>query len=153
MFDKFKKGWEVVVLDKAPQPGQRINCNNPEKVKIVAPDPEPDLATKPPDIVGYCFGFACIDKHVDNCLEEINSETFGLVKMCQVCGKTAKLCKVKRTAEARWIQTRNILDYYKLGSFRWLCRSPYDLSVLWTKYEFAGFLKLSVDKGKKKVRK
>jgi hypothetical protein len=151
MFWKKKEEDEVIVLDKPLQPGQIVGCNNPETVKIIAPDPEPDLSTKPQDIIGYCFGFACANKHVDNLLEEINSKTFGIVKMCQICGKISKLCKVKRTAEAQW---REEYNPYRISNnvqkFEWIQCYFHGLSILWTQREFAGFLKLSVDKGKKR---
>lgn len=146
-----KKQDEVIVLDKPLQLDQIIGCDNPETVKIIAPDPEPDLSTKPKDIIGYCFGFACADKHVANLLEEINTKTFGIVKMCQVCGKTSKLCKVKRTAEAQWGEEYNSYRISnKVKKFEWIQCYSRGLSILWTKYDFAGFLKLSVDKGKKR---
>ena len=84
------------------KPGEIIPCDDPKKVVIVPKDPEPDLSTKPKDVVGYCFGYACPKKHVFGTFETISIDGFKERRVCQKCGGVGKPATVKRTAEARW---------------------------------------------------
>jgi len=145
-----RKEPEVIVLPDAPWPGTIIPCNDPENVviKVDPPkDPEPDLATKPKDIVGYCFGYACPKKHVNSTFENITVDGYKERRACQTCGAVAKPAVVKRIAEARWI------DYHKFSlwgtrepSWGWANRcsehgpSSWLGEPSWTRYEFVRYL-------------
>lgn len=65
-------------------------------------DPEPDLSTKPDDVVGYCFGYACPEKHVFGFFDSITLEGYNVRKPCQTCGGIGAPAVVRRIAEARW---------------------------------------------------
>ncbi len=135
------------------RPGQVIQCDDPKEVVIVPEDPEPDLSTKPRDVVGYCFGFVCPKKHVFGTFENISIDGFKERKVCQTCGGVGKPATVKRTAEAQWGDTtyrgRPDIDgepkwewfnaYWK-GMGRLYSAWAGDAELIWTKYEFVHYL-------------
>ena len=83
--------------------GEIVPCDDPQNVIIVPPkEPEPDLSSKPKDIVGYCFGYVCPKKHVGETFDNLSVDGFGQRRACQTCGAVAKPATVRRTAEARW---------------------------------------------------
>jgi hypothetical protein len=83
--------------------GKIIEVNNQKDLEVVTPaDPEPNLSTKPKDIVGYCFGYVCPKKHVNSTFENITIDGFKERRVCQKCGEVAKPATVKRIAEAQW---------------------------------------------------
>ena len=132
-------------------PGQVIPCDNPEKVVIIPKDPEPDLSTKPKDVVGYCFGYVCPKKHVHAAFESIATDGYKERRVCQECGGVAKPAVIKRIAEAMWGNRaqRGGWDRDPKADWGWynchvsslgLCLwAPLD-GTLWTKYEFVHYL-------------
>lgn len=147
MFGRKSKSKEIIELDKPLVAGQIIPCNDPGNLEIVVKDQEPDLSTKPKDKIGYCFGYACADRHVGFFLDSITATDAEVIKACQTCGKNAKLCSVKKTAEAQWYRwvdidpgTKRLPDewfwthrvYYPYGSIA---------GINWTKHEFNGFIR------------
>lgn len=63
---------------------------------------EPDYSTKPADIIGYCFGYACPSGHVHNTFDKLDMNDLHLWHVCQQCGEVSRVCTVKRIAEAQW---------------------------------------------------
>lgn len=92
-------------------------------------DPEPDLSTKPKDLVGYCFGYVCPKKHVNSTFENISVDGYKERRACQTCGGVAKPAVVQRTAEARWLDLgdRFAAIYHP---------QPYEPSWGWTLYRW-----------------
>jgi len=140
MFWKNKKE-EVIVLDTYPKPGTCIPCDNPETVKIIAPDPEPDLDTKPEDVIAYSFGYACPQKHIGQYVDSIAEKDIKSIKVCQICGKIARLCTVKKTAESRWRVYRGCSDGIPRGGWECIFNHPY-----YSKHEFANWVKITLSK-------
>lgn len=109
--------------------------------------PAPDLATKPADIVGYCFGFACPEGHVENTFETVTVDGYQERKVCQTCGQVSRPATVKRTSESEWVPG---FKSDCLGRpYRWdhsnmgWSNSGHYYDVLhrqWTSYEFIRFL-------------
>lgn len=127
-------------------PGEIISCDNPETAIIIPPpDPEPNLSTKPKDVVGYCFGFACPKKHVDQPFESISIDGYRERRICQTCGEVSKPAAVKRIAEARWVDRHKFL--LSFGP-EWVWRhnhlvsgfSPANLTPQWSRHEFVHYL-------------
>lgn len=132
-WSKEEKPVEVSVKITA-SPGTIIAVEgDPAKAVVIAEkpkDPEPDLSTKPEDIVGYCFGFACPKKHVQEFFEAITLDRYSERRPCSKCGDIAKPCVVKKIAEAVWHDRssswhpRNNPDwgwsqYYARGDAHW----------------------------------
>jgi hypothetical protein len=127
-----------------------------EKVGIVVPkDPEPDLSTKPADVVGYCFGFVCPKKHVSKPFESITTDSFKERRVCQICGGVAKPATVKRTAEPRWSNCARPRVYGLSPEPDWRWNNAYwsgigstystssnDKNMIWTKHEFVQYLEI-----------
>ena len=112
-------------------------------------DPEPDLSTKPKDIVGYCFGYVCPKKHVGSTFENITIDGYKERRACQTCGAVAKPAVVKRTAEARWEASRGIFSWwqnYRAPAGRY---SPASLFTQYTRYEFVHYLDTPTRRKKK----
>lgn len=128
---------------------EMIPCDRPEEAIILPQDPEPDLATKPEDIVGYCFGYACPKKHTFGYFDSITLDGYKSRKPCQECGGISKPAVIKRTAEAQWGNTAypSRFDFYPKPEWRWY--NSYALGfgksrgwgdTLWTSYEFVHYL-------------
>ena|ERR1700761_928759 len=150
-WNKKKDFIDPIPLDKAIK-------DFPEQVQILPTekpkDPEPDLSTKPKDIIGYCFGFVCSKKHVNNTFESITVDGYKERKVCQTCGAITKPATVKRTSEAMWVDT-NVIDFWSGHSgpkYGWSQTGPNRYpwkETWWTKLELVRFL----DSPKKTVRK
>lgn len=131
------------------KPGEIIPCDDPKEVVIVPKDPEPDLFTKPKDVVGYCFGYVCPKKHVGEKFDNITVDSYKERRVCQTCGSVSKPAVVKRTAEARWgdVAYRGFV-YDKQAEWGWYnsctdsgrlgCWAP--MNAYWTKHEFVHYL-------------
>jgi hypothetical protein len=117
------------------------------------PDPEPDLATKPKDIVGYCFGYACPKKHLFSTFESVTVDGYKERRACQQCGAVAKPAVVKRTAEPQWGNRAHIAIYDRNPKPNWGWFNAFwqgagslysgwvnDPDLIWTKYEFVHYL-------------
>lgn len=143
---KWKDELEVIVLSEEPKPGQLIPCKNPATavIKVEPPkDPEPDLSTKPKDIVGFCFGYVCPKKHVNSTFENITVDGYKERRACQTCGGVAKPAMVRRTAEASWINKAmpdpcNALPEPDWEWRQYLLRTSFQ--TLWTRHEFVHYL-------------
>lgn len=129
------------------QDGIRVDVNidikqDTKLVPVEEPkEPEPDMATKPADIVGYCFGFACPNGHVDHFFESITVDRFGERRVCDQCGYVSEPATIKRTAVAMW--RANIVPYsfpLVYERHKWHQFSAYDASIAWNKFEFLKFL-------------
>lgn len=139
------------------RPGEIIPCDDPQKVVIVPPkDPDPDLATKPKDLIGYCFGYACPNKHIAATFESITIDGFDERRPCQECGELAKPAVIKRTAEPLWGDVTNYQLTWRTSYLKpkwgWY-NSSWDYlgrrmtiviinsdKIYWTRYEFVRFL-------------
>jgi hypothetical protein len=144
---EFEEEPEVLVGN----PEDMLPCNN-QQTAIITPhsDPEPDLSTKPKDIVGYCFGFACGNGHIENTFDSITLDRYSERKMCQKCGGISKPSVVKRVAEANWGDKsypsfpNNCHPEPKWGWYNHYARGFGKTAgfgeILWTKYEFVHFL-------------
>lgn len=131
------------------KPGTSIPATDPQHALVFMPsDPEPDLATKPEDAVGYCFGYACPEGHVGKTLDCVVGPADSRM-ICQTCGKVSKLAVVRRTAEYRWRKAMRRYELFGPPSFEWgwfnswltgcgLAQGIGDL--IWTKYEVVRFL-------------
>ena len=129
-------------------PGEIIPCDDQKAVEIIKPkDPEPDLATKPKDVVGYCFGYVCPKKHVSGTFETITLDGYNERRVCGTCGGVSQPSIVKKVAEAKWIDysrsrrapsTPNWgwAQYYVKGSGP----SSWIGDPMWTRYEFVHYL-------------
>lgn len=118
-----------------------------ETKKIVSRFPPPDLSTKPPDKVGYCFGFVCANKHVSHPFDKATVDDFKERRACQTCGGVAKPATVRRISEARWVDNGffsiskgNIPNwgwshYYTQPGSDYMPRM-----IKWTYYEFLAYL-------------
>ena len=83
--------------------GEIVPCADPQNVIIVPPkEPEPDLSTKPKDIVGYCFGYVCPKKHVGGKFEEITVDGYKERRLCQECGAVSRPAIIKQSASPIW---------------------------------------------------
>lgn len=127
------------------KPGQVITVDDPKEVVIAPKDPEPDLSTKPKDVVGYCFGYVCPKKHVQQPFESITLDGYKERRACQTCGGVSKPATVRRTAEPRWEDTSivNIFERNPNPSWGWTTWQPRDWpwsQTWWTKYEFVHYL-------------
>ena len=142
---------EIIVYEK---PGQIAPCDDPQKVIIIPKDPEPDLSTKPKDVVGYCFGFVCPKKHVFGTFETISIDGFKERRVCQTCGGIGKPATVKRTSESQWGSFERYEPFAGLvnkGKWGWFnahwkgmgkLYSAWagDKDIYWTKHEFVHYL-------------
>jgi hypothetical protein len=109
--------------------------------------PAPDLATKPADIVGYCFGYVCPEKHVNDKFDSITVDGYHERRVCQTCGAIARPATVKKIAEATWETFRQTYSTGKTESTPyWMQHYPYSLfgrgggETRWNKFEFVKFL-------------
>jgi hypothetical protein len=109
--------------------------------------PEPDIATKPKDIVGYCFGFACPEHHVQNTFDSITVDKYGEQRVCQTCGGISTPAIVKRISEAMWIDTnplkvmgRTYSEIEYKPDWGWNQHHYLSMDEIWTNYEFVRFL-------------
>lgn len=111
-----------------------------KETPIVLPHPEPDMTTKPKDIVGYCFAFVCPKHHINRQLDSITINDSDIREVCSECGEVTKLATIKRSAEAQWVVSPNFYDTryhwrqvsYTLGKFY----------THWNKLEFIKFIDL-----------
>lgn len=135
---EIKQFGEELVKSASPEtPVGRIVPVTPE------PKPEPDLSTKSDDIVGYCFGFACPKKHVQNTFESVTVDGYKERRACNICGAVAKPCVVKRIAEATWMDCQRpgmMLYGSYTPAYRWNQFSTYDGITLWNRFEFFHYL-------------
>jgi len=140
-------------------PDDAIPCDDPTTAVIVSPpDPEPDFATKPEDVVGYCFGYVCPKKHVNSTFDNITVDGYKERRACQTCGGIAKPSVVKRTAEAQWgdcwypsYALKAKPDWRWYNSFiSGFGKSQGLGDILWTKYQFVHYL--DTPKPRKKKR-
>jgi hypothetical protein len=113
-----------------------------------APPPEPNLNTKPEDIISYCFGFVCPEKHIQEMFEAISVDGFKQRRACKKCGKLSEPCIVRQIAEARWeclnldtiIMFRMQNLYAPPAKWGW-DQSGYGSVVYgWNKFEFVSYL-------------
>ena len=131
-------------------PGESIPCDDPKTAVVTPPkepDPEPDLSTKPPDKVGYCFGYACPEGHITAPFEKISTEGFKERRACRVCGEVAKPATIRRIAEAKWVDYSTMRGSWGLPpSWGWAQHlSSFGYSTwmgdpLWSRYEFIHYL-------------
>lgn len=128
---------------KTPDPETELGgiIYRAEKTPEKPPAPEPDLSTKPKDIVGYCFGFACPKKHVQFTFESITVDDFKRRQACDTCGAVAKPAVVKRIAPPEWVASGKGMwrQYYLLnmgGSLAWEDKTK----PRWSVYEFFHYL-------------
>ena len=134
------------IIQSTGKPGEIIPCNNPLTAIILPPpDPEPNLSTKPADIVGYCFGYVCPKRHVGETFESITVDGYKERRACNTCGAVAKPAVVKQTSEARWIDTNQYLscfgpDWEWRHNFLVPGFSPANMMINWTSYEFVHYL-------------
>jgi hypothetical protein len=144
-----------ISLDEAIRSGEAQLLSVPEKpADHEVACQEPNLSTKPKDIIGYHFGFVCPKKHVNTTFESITAEGYSERRVCQTCGAITKPATVKRTAEAQWENRDHSYRWGLLPSPKWSWSHYYNLSngylsTRWTKHEFVRFL----DSPKKTVRK
>jgi len=150
---KTKPG-EPEVIVSTGKLGEIIPCDAPKNVVVVPPkDPEPDLSTKPKDIVGYCFGYVCPKKHVGKTFESVTVDGYGERRACQECGGVGKPAVVKRIAEPQWGNTAHpdLLDPNPKPRWGWyncywkylgwlLSKWANDEGMYWTRYEFVHYL-------------
>lgn len=123
------------------KPGEIVPCDDPQNVVIVPPkDPEPDLSTKPKDIVGYCFGYVCPKKHVNSTFENITVDGYKERRACQTCGAVAKPAVIRRVAEGLWQDWGSYDFFAKKHVSNWGWRQWYSRNYLWTKSEFVHYL-------------
>jgi hypothetical protein len=117
----------------------------------ITPDPEPNLSTKPADIVGYCFGYVCPKKHVGEKFEAISVDGYKQRRACQTCGVVSKPAIVRRISEAYWVDSHKYLTYFG-PNWGWRHNhlspgfSPANACPIWTRYEFVHFLDKPVRK-------
>jgi hypothetical protein len=113
-------------------------------------DPEPDLSTKPDDVVGYCFGYVCPEKHVFSFFDSITLDGYRIQRLCQKCGGIGAPAVVRRIAEATW-RDFGFYDYYKKEKYPfWGWSQIYDGLPIWTRYEFVHYLDSPKTRRKKK---
>lgn len=122
---------------------------NPKNVVVAPPpDPPPDLATKPADKVGYCFGYVCPEKHVNFPFENLTVDGLKERRACQTCGSAAKPASVRKICEAQWINHDRSSSYFLPPEPDWRWRHNYFVPGYslanwlpkWTRYEFVHFL-------------
>jgi hypothetical protein len=99
--------------------------------------PAPYMATKPADVVGYCFGFVCPSHHVNYPFESITTDGLRERKVCQTCGEVSRPATVKTTAEAQWVH--KWFTSKDNHEFEWTQYSRFG-RPFWTKIEFIKFL-------------
>ena len=144
-----KKKVESEVISAGP--GEIIPCQDPQNVVIVLPkDPEPDLSTKPADKVGYCFGYVCSKKHVNETFDSIVVDGYKERRACQECGGVAKPAVVRRTAEARWANRATSVIYDFTPEPNWGWYNSYWGNPLWNRFEFVHYLDEPKTRRKKK---
>ena len=137
---------EIVVLPEAPKPGQILLCDDPKNVavKVEPPaDPPPDLSTKPEDLVGYCFGYVCPKRHVNETFENITVDGLKERRACQTCGELARPAAVKRFAEANWVDVLELSAFKTSGAaprWSWCQYDPWLRGISWSRYEFLHYL-------------
>jgi hypothetical protein len=131
-----------------------VPAPTPAPVETKPEPPAPDLATKPADIVGYCFGYVCPAHHVNETFDQITLEGYSSRKVCNKCGEVTRPATVKRTAVATW--QRMIVDHFRTPlRIKWEWVQRYDFTrIIWNKHEFIKFLDLvpAPTKSKKKRR-
>jgi len=141
------------------KPGEIIPCDDPQNVVIVPPkDPEPDLSTKPKDIVGYCFGYVCPKKHVHGTFDGTTTDGYKERRACNECGKVAKPAVIKRIAEAAWDNRAYPTVYDRNPKPNWGWYNSYVSGLgktmnfgdtLWTNHEFVHYLDTPTRRKKK----
>ena len=127
-------------------PGESLGSFPAEKFTEPEPDPEPDLSTKPEDVVGYCFGYACPKKHVFGFFDSITPDKYKVRRPCPDCGGISKPAVVRRVAEAKW--GPGPLMYWD-GRGVWQWQQYFHMEPLWNHFEFVHYL----DSPKKPVRR
>jgi hypothetical protein len=153
MFKWKNKKTEVVV----GSPGEVIPCDNPVNMVVFPKEPEvrcgfpivePDLSTKPKDIVGYCFGYACSKKHVDMYFDSITVDGYKERRVCQKCGGVSKPAIVKKVAEAvwrdygikSWVSLKDTFCATGPWTPHWYWKQFWRGEIGWTSYSFIRFL-------------
>ena len=134
---------ELVEVLKTPDPETELGSivYRAEKPPEKPAPPEPDFSTKPQDIVGYCFGFACPKKHVQDFFESITIDRYSERRACSKCGGVAKPAVVKRVAEAIWdvdYWLQHEKEFFGAGSFGWYL--PNKNKPAWNHYSFFHYL-------------
>jgi hypothetical protein len=128
--------------------GEMIPCSNPENVVLIPVAPPPDLSTKPEDKIGYCFGYVCPKKHVNETFDSITIDGYKERRACQTCGGVAKPAVVKRISEARWVNHDRSSSYGLKPDPDWRWRhevfagrfSDANWMIQWTRREFLHYL-------------
>lgn len=91
----------------------------------IKPDPPPNLSTKPPDKVGYCFGYVCPQKHIGDTFDEITVDGYKERRLCQECGEVSQPAILKWFSEYQWWAKYNggrwMIDWEKSGKMVQLC--------------------------------
>lgn len=90
------------VIEVSGKPGEIVPCDNPENVVLIKKDPEPELSTKPEDLIGYCFGYVCLKKHIGDTFDTISVDGYGDRRVCQKCGAVSKPAVLRQLSEATW---------------------------------------------------
>jgi hypothetical protein len=96
-------------------------------------DPPPDLSTKPDDIVGYCFGYVCPKKHVNDVFTSITVDGFKERRVCQKCGSLARPAIIRGISVAYWGVVNRLFPLWG-----WAHRSNAD--TLFNRTEFFSYL-------------
>ena len=104
------------------------------------PDPEPDLSTKPADIVGFCFGYVCPEKHVGPTFESITMDGYKERRACDTCGAVAKPATIRRIAEAMWLDCGHRGYHAWEPLWCWTQYFPRSRNRIWNHHEFVHFL-------------
>ena len=140
-------------------PPRRIE-NSAKPVELPKdPDPEPDLSTKPKDIVGYCFGYVCPKKHIGGKFEEITVDGYKERRLCQECGAISQPAVIKQSAAPIWKDcgsyTGGAFRYYdgpRVADWKWTYNYTYKQTMVqnmsmssqdhpvWEKFEFVHYL-------------
>jgi len=111
-------------------------------------DPEPNMSTKPKDIVGYCLGYACPKKHVFGFFDSITPDQYDVRKPCPTCGGISKPAAIRKVCEARWVDHNMFSSYSQPPKPDWRWRHDHfvpGFSVVnwypeWSRYEFVHYL-------------
>lgn len=126
-----------------------------EMLNIPTSDPEPDLSTKPEDIVGYCFGYVCPKKHVNSTFENITVDGYKERRACQTCGGVAKPAVVKKIFEAQWCLCKyssfpeTIDGFYPPPYDDWGWANPHPRKGYFKRIEFVHYLDTSKPRRKR----
>jgi len=153
---KWKKNKDAFTVEVVTgMPGDILPCDDPVNTVVLPKEPEifcgfpivePDLSTKPKDITGYCFGYACSKKHVDLPFDSITVDGYKERKVCQKCSGVSKPAIVKKVAEAVW-RDDGVPKYLSgetwiptgwIPGWRW-CQFVQG-TIMWNSYSFVRFL-------------